>query len=350
MRAIKFLLPPKARFHFGKGKNKLAEKFASDRLFSALINKIALIYPEKIESIIDNFKDGKIKISSLNYGLDFSKNNQDVKTIYFLPKPLALGQDLQNKKEWKKVKYLSLEVFQEVLNSWDKKEERFTVQKVDYQEIGDSFIVKNSELAALEIAQKEDLTRQIFVKLNNRPRLKINRFTANAEQYFYQQYLEINKEKIGAYEIKPFFYFLYQGNLDDKMKAALRLLADEGLGGERSKGLGLLSDIKFIQEDLLKSENEEYNYYLNLSTVLPQKEETSQLKLYNLDKRDGYIYDLGGTFLRKKTIRIITEGSIFTGVIKGKIAGVAPVEFDKHNIYLNGKALNVGFGGVKNEV
>jgi len=125
-------------------------------------------------------------------------------------------------------------------------------------------------------------------------------------------------------------------------------MADEGLGGKRSQGMGYFEE---LLEDELPDElfSGEGMYYMNLSTVYPGLEELDDLEYYELVERSGYIYSKFGRPYRKKRVRLLKEGSIFSRKIEGRIIDIRPEVFDEHSVYLNGKAFLIPLGRCNDE-
>lgn len=83
------------------------------------------------------------------------------------------------------------------------------------------------------------------------------------------------------------------------MLAVIRLMADEGLGGKRSQGMGTLGEV-VIEEWTEKMFSGEGRYYMSISSVYPGLNEVDKLVYYELTERSGYIYSQYGRPLRKK--------------------------------------------------
>lgn len=355
MRGIKFNLPQRARFHFADSKGNLKRIFSSDQLFAAIINNAALLYNgNEVNEIVDHFVNNKFIISSLYYGLDIYSNSEEelVETIYFLPKPFWLirsdnisTDDFKKRKKFKKVSFISVDVYQKLLDSWDKEEEYFNFDLLNLPTIGDRFAVTKEELAGLRFSDK-DRSDIKFISSNTYQKLQVNRLNNGSENTYYQNELEISHLNIGEYLIKPFMFFMYRGDLSQKLYASLRLLVEEGLGGKRSRGLGYLNSIEKIELPL--SDKGTGDRFISMSTVYPNRDELDYSMSYQLRRKDGYIYDFGGTPFRRKTIRLMSEGSMFSRDIKGQVVDVTPEDNSfkcSHDILVNGKAFLLGFGG-----
>ncbi|MFW6025303.1 MAG: type III-A CRISPR-associated RAMP protein Csm4 [Candidatus Woesearchaeota archaeon] len=348
-KVLKFYLDNKSKFHIGDNKDGLKEIFSSDQLYSALINKLAILYPERLVELIEKFNQNN-RLSSMFYGLRFEKEgNEDAEEIFFLSKPYAplitKTEDIQTRKLLKKVKYISTAAITEILLSWDKESKYFNVRDLEFETISNKFLLLKKELTNKNIKSTK-LQELKFIKHNDRPRISIDRYTNKSEQFFYQKNIEFQYQKTGEFIIKPFIYSIISGSLDDEFIAAIRLLADEGIGGKRSSGLGIFKHFEIDNTDLLNLKlNQTGDYYLSLATLFPDEKETKSILNYDLEKRSGYIYSKGGVAMRKKSVRVIREGAIFEDKINGQVFNLAPEAYNEHPVYLFGKALSISFGG-----
>ena len=77
---------------------------------------------------------------------------------------------------------------------------------------------------------------------------------------------------------------------------------------------------------------------MSISLIFPKKEEVCQLESYSLIERKGFIYSEDGKSLRRKSVRMLKEGSVFNREIVGEIVNVTPSIFKEHKVYRNGSA------------
>ncbi|MFW6030640.1 MAG: type III-A CRISPR-associated RAMP protein Csm4 [Halanaerobiales bacterium] len=349
-KVLKFYLDDKIKFHIGDNKGGLKEIFSSDQFYSAIINKLAILYPENIEELIEKFNDNN-KLSSMLYGLSFENKKYNDKDIYFMPKPYAPiitdKDDIQARKLLKKIKYISVDALKEILDNWDEDNQIFNIKDLNFETISNKFLVLSKEISEIEINISR-LRNLKFIKQNDRPRISIDRYTSKSENFFYQKNIEFQHQRVNDYVIKPFMFSILSGDIDERFLAAIRLLADEGIGGKRSSGLGIFKSFEIHDIDMLNlSSKNKGRFYLSLSTVYPAKNETKNLLNYDLEKKSGYIYSNGGVPMRKQTIRTIKEGAIFQDNIDGMVIDISPDAFQKHSVFLFGKSLALAFGGDK---
>ncbi len=361
MKGYKFYIEDKMRFCFGSSRGRIKETFSSDQLYSAIINNIAILYSrDKLEESINYIFD-KILFSSMFYGIDIidKSQNSTIKTIYFLPKPEGsieykdnqqLNKQLEEdtmlmRKKIKEVSYLSIDAFKNVINSWDKDEKYFNYNLFKLKYLGEKFACTLEELQ--DLRDLKNITGSLkFINTNTRQRVIVGRKNDQSEDTYFINDLEIIHMETEKYKIKPFMYFLYDGQLTEEIKASIHILCDEGIGGKRSIGMGFFKKTEQINVPLLEEEEYERNGFISLSTYYPSKEEVDNLTFFQLENRDGYIYSKGGQSLRKQKIRIVKEGSVFSSKVKGQVVDVTPVNSNlDHNVYLNGRVLLFPLGG-----
>ncbi|MCK4257655.1 MAG: type III-A CRISPR-associated RAMP protein Csm4 [Halanaerobiales bacterium] len=354
IKGIKFVLPEHAKFHFGDPRGNIKKIFSSDQLFSALINCAALLYPiKKIEELIALFAKEQFSISSLYYGLDFFEhgNNRALTSFFFMPKPYWLIRSSQQenqevdevrlRKKLKKVEFISTKAYESILNSWNG--EFFDYNLFSLPTIGNTFAFSEEELLELKI-KKEQLVNQKFISAQSYQKLQVDRMTIKSDNTYYENNIEISPMKVGKYVIKPFMYCMCRGLITKEILAALRILVEEGIGGKRSRGLGYFVDVKQIEVPI--KDSIQGKYYLSLSTIFPKVDEVENIMSYKLSERSGYIYAGRGQGVRRRSLRVVDEGSIFSNKIKGQIKDVTPKDSNlPHSVLLNGKAFLLGFGG-----
>jgi len=113
---------------------------------------------------------------------------------------------------------------------------------------------------------------------------------------------------------------------EKKLASALRLLSENGLGGERSSGLGGSGKPPVIREESI-DEPKDTECFMTLSLYYPTRDEVEKYvdgkSFYELVERGGFRdYRAGGR--RNRVVRMFREGSVFPMVNKypGSIADV----------------------------
>lgn len=129
------------------------------------------------------------------------------------------------------------------------------------------------------------------------------------------------------------------------LKGALRLLADSGFGGGRSRGWGRSEMPEIVEGDLPKlllNAGEDAGGYWLLSVFHPSESDAIdwQHGNYSLTTRGGRIESHGDS---KKPTRMLTEGSVIVSASApvGAVSDVAPENFSRHPVYRSGFALAI---------
>ncbi|MCS7012023.1 MAG: type III-A CRISPR-associated RAMP protein Csm4 [Chloroherpetonaceae bacterium] len=350
MKALLLLPKPYSQFHFGEtGLDETSEILHSDTLFSALANiyEIALSGAEKFINLVN---EGKVLFSSGFYVLILGTHK-----IFFLPKPmcqLAVRDFTQHKKE-KKIQYLSFGVYSEVLKSIEVQRVRdmtFLASSLSLLDkgriaiIGGKFACLKEELAGLECEEEACFCQKVEMQ-----KVKVHTTEQEAKLYMETnvQFLPIiGRNGVTA---KGGFYVLLRiseemGENDEKeLLTAFRILADEGIGGERSSGCGQFEYVEeTLLEDFPKAKSSSPEYYLGLSLISPNgKEEFASAMQYEILLRGGgTIGKFGDSEQHRKRVRLIAEGAVFKGDVKGRLVDVSP-DSGNPKIYRNGKAFTV---------
>jgi len=307
-------LIPKGSFHIGKreGWYEDSEIFIhSDTLFSALCNNYLLLYGKnELTKLLEQFltQQPPFLISSI-----FPIWND----IYYFPVSLiSIAHTLS--KKIKKIKFVSVNLLNELLQGK-------TFEDSHY----------NQETIPL-ISEKEILYPW---KVESVPRIGLNRLSNHpGENYFHfgQVFYQKDSNLFFLIDIK-------NANIEKKLKSAIYLLVDEGIGGDRTCGKGFFykPEFKEISFDPINSSNAFYSLSLYYPTESEAQEIDFGKSYYNLLERKGYIFSLGGKSIRRRSIRTFIEGSVFFSnkILSGKLVDVTPDTYrNKHNVYRYGFA------------
>ncbi|MBO4379951.1 MAG: type III-A CRISPR-associated RAMP protein Csm4 [Muribaculaceae bacterium] len=245
----------------------------------------------------------------------------DSPAVYFLPKPMNISlptADPQELKTLKKVKWVDAKLIGKVLAGGD---------------------VFNASTAAGEFL------------IDARSKIKKNFIHSEAEAHV------VLKDRTGEEDAKPFFvdrvtfvdnsglYFMATGDTS-KLDRALTLLALNGIGNDRSSGLGSFS---FEKSQIDIDTPSEADGLLSLSIFIPEnKEQLSQMLnhdnvAFDFVRRGGWVTEAGHTSVRKNAIYGFLPGSVFRkcgNPMPGAIVDLRPSlgEFGPgHPIYRCGK-------------
>ncbi|MGE5341732.1 MAG: type III-A CRISPR-associated RAMP protein Csm4 [Candidatus Omnitrophota bacterium] len=287
----------------------------SDTLFSAIISNWNHLYDDSIDSLIQTLP---FRISS---AFPFAAND------YYFPKPLkplSLGFDQNDYKTIKnltKVKFVEKDLFEKILNNEARdisfsETRRFMGLKKD---VSDCFM-------------EQEISRNA-----------IDRVTGATDIFYFSEI--VFREDSGL-----FFMASFKDNgIRKQFEAVLRFLGDQGIGGDRNVGKGFFE--VDVVEDFNIQQPENPDSILNLSLYHPLKEEIDnhllQNSSYDIIKRRGWVTMPGYQTLRKKSLNMFIEGSIFLNLNRADYGDIPVVGEKKEglldfNLYRYGKGFFVG--------
>ena len=141
------------------------------------------------------------------------------------------------------------------------------------------------------------------------------------------------------------------------LKGALKLLADSGIGGERSSGWGRFEQPEFVDGELgpllfgnrYRAPEEVTGHWL-LSLFSPAADDRVdwQQGHYRVVERTGRVESVAGWGAPKRANQMIAEGGVLVSAVapKGAAKDVAPIGF-AHPVYRAGFALSIPIGKAK---
>lgn len=229
---------------------------------------------------------------------------------FYLPKPGLEPpgfDDLETRESYAKTvkgtAFLSFDVFKR----WIER------QKVDY-----------------ETVVKENNFLECKIEKIVRPRVKLDRVDMSSALYHIGEVI-FEKGHAGLY-----FAVQCSEETYKKLKVIMRILADEGIGGERSSGYGRFK-VEFI-EDFELPEVEGGRRFVGISLYYPASKEEFKgaMESYMVVRRGGWTA-AGGNNYPIKRIVMFSEGSVFKKMVEGAVADVAPTAAG-HPVYRFGKA------------
>ncbi|MBO3463290.1 type III-A CRISPR-associated RAMP protein Csm4 [Aetokthonos hydrillicola Thurmond2011] len=329
--------------HFGEvgiGMEETSDRIRSDALFSAWVSVYARLFGKSaVEELLQQFPTNERSqlISPFRISSTFIYREVGDRTIYYLPRPLKFptnypDDDLSFFKTYKKLNYLPLEVWQRWYQG-----QGFT--KDDTQELNDETKSKSSG----ELKKLETFDYKKAFQIEKVPKIAVDRVTASTNLY-YTGFVQFAWEKDPAG-----LYFLLQlssksKELEDKLHAALELLGEEGIGGERSSGAGRFSvswlELPETWQQVVNFQHGQYHTILSLFWDSTVTENFLENASYEIQERGGWIAE---SQIRRKMVRMFTEGSAFFTATppQGKLVDVTPHEFKKHSIYRSGISLSL---------
>ncbi|KUK13234.1 MAG: type III-A CRISPR-associated RAMP protein Csm4 [Synergistetes bacterium] len=322
---------------FPKEKTTLLWKdlcFGSSSLFGALSNGMVELYgEEELCNFAKAVSEDEIKISSL-----FPLLRWGGEDILFLPRPIlpygrkreAEGRSSEVKKV-KKVKWLSFDAFFELGRSivYDESEKAF-YHGYDFSIDGiweDIFYVPG--------IVKEEL-KKVF------PFAKLERPHASIDRLDYSSNLFFTNEILVAYPLGFYFICELSEYWKEKLISVVKFIADEGLGGGRSEGMGIFNRLE-IEERNIFPQVKSVVGYVGLSRVYPLRDEIDNVCYFSLVKDDGFVYMGGGRSIKKSRVMMLSEGSFYKGEVKGRLFEEKSGDI---RIFRNGKSFLVPVGDV----
>ena len=272
------------------------EFIRADTLFSALMHAWALLYPDDLNSFFPR-NNSRLDFPYFRISSAFPFVGENL----FLPKPRwRLGKQKEetlSPKLAKKIKKLA----------WVEKRimERWLNDELGPLQPDETF----GDDAYWSPGKKNRQTRaQSPLRIEDSPRVQMDRWQNTTTPFtFARLYF---REEAGLFFLAEINYPGYQ----EKFTAALRLLGDEGIGGDRSVGHGhfAVSGPDVFQIDA----PENTDYYLILSPFHPNHEAVAQIgdeSSYQLITRRGWITAGHGRPLRRQAVRMFAEGSVLQG-------------------------------------
>jgi CRISPR-associated protein Csm4 len=233
---------------------------------------------------------------------------------YFLPKPIGAlrPQSPSGHKAWKKVQYLEHRAF----GTW---------AAGGPLPDTDDYLVDKFYLAKPATSQAERQALASLMQPEVHPRVSVPRQTGQDAEPFYVERIWF-AEGAGL-------YCLFVGNEQEyaRVKSALQLLQHEGLGTDRKVGNGQF----VLEETLLPADfglghksSPSPGYWVNLSLFCPESPEqlanmlppSDEQVAYDLVKRGGWITAEPFMSLRKRSVHMFREGSIFRAGPGGQLA------------------------------
>lgn len=275
----------------------------ADSFFSAMCIEFLNQSEEKMNIFVENVKAGKVIISDLFPFID---------DTYYIPKPMIKIENNESdgdsviKKAYKKLKYISVDKFEEYLNG-----------NMDVQYELDKF--------NLLLGKKELRTNVTIRNYDEATPYRVGSFRFNKNSGLYI---------IVGYEDEEYLY---------EIEDCLISLGFSGIGGERSSGYGRyelgFGKLNRQMEERLKSDKA--GVYMTLSVSLPKECEMDSVLdkcEYVLVKRSGFISSNHYVNnIRKKDIYLFQSGACVSDKFTGDVYDVS--EGNIHPVYKYAKPL-----------
>jgi len=325
-------LHPKGAFHIGErgiGYEGASEFAPADTLFSAFCSVWSLLFGE-IQMVSDLIPDGK---PAWTPSFLISSAFPFAGSVRFYPKPMLPPPE--ETKRWKEVVWVA----EKVLETWL---QRGKVEHSNLVAIHDGTAILTNEEAeqiahSLGVRTVEGLR---FWAIQRTPRVTLD-VPTHASSLFHFGRLNF-REGCGLF----FFVRFLRDDLVQKFYAAVRLMGDEGIGGDRTVGHGGF-EACFSQDVPQFCQPKQSEKFVTLSPLFPKIDEVRSLlsggSRYSLTVRSGWVGGILPTSYRRKTVRMLREGSVLCGSAEkvwGSIVNVAPDNFP-HPVYRWGYAFSI---------
>ena len=257
--------------------------------------------------------------------------------VYLFPKPLIFKS---TSKKSKRVQFVSRSLFENIITgnlpTFDEKDEKNVIT-------GEKVWVNSEEKKQLKKAMDEKLN---VWETTTRPRVSIDRQTEESS-IWHVETVQFNTD-CGLW---------FAANFDSdetkqKIETLLRVLGDNGIGGERNAGYGLF-ELDEVALEIPTSEDS--TQFVTLSPICPKSSDQLEHLLkgdiaYNLNPLTGWVGS-HGTYKRRKQINMFTEGSVLNASDEpiGRLVDLKPDNWS-HPVYRYGYAWQVGIKGASNSV
>lgn len=307
-------------FHFGEqgiGIEETEEFFHSDSLFSAFCCAWREIKGKKgLEQMLEMFNKNPPFI--LSSAFPFAGE------ILFFPKPLLPLTDLKDF-ETKYIRFISQTILEALLNA-----EELSIYATKENLIQDGILWISEE-------ERKKLPTERIWKRDLVPRVTIDRRNSFSI-YFEAGFLRFSQNCGLFFLLKP----LSQDSLI-LVEEALNYLKDAGIGGERSIGYG---QFHYEKREIELKTPPSAQAFITLSLYHPTKEEVEAGILYSpasyrILERRGWICSPERKNQRRRSIRMLVEGSFFTGSsdkFYGDLVDLTPQKIQGHKVYRYGYA------------
>lgn len=339
--------------HFGElgiGMEETSERVRSDSLFSAWVTAYARLWgKDAVAELLQNFPisssddpDRSPLKPPFSLSSTFIFQERGDKTLYYLPKPLKfplgypVGEDLDFTKTYKSLAFLPLDLW----HRWYQ-EKGFTPNDSDD-------LINYAKKHLVNALCKAGTSYEDAFKHHTVPKIAVDR-TTRATNLYHVGFVHFQWEKNSSG-----LYFLLHfpeenPTLEDRLRSALNILGEEGIGGERSSGAGRFEaewlPLPDEWESVVNFSSAQYHSLISTFWDSPISPDLLNDASYELKERGGWISSpSSGQQLRRQAVRMFTEGSVFSAVPQGKLVDVTPngrLKFQDHPIYRSGISMSL---------
>ena len=255
--------------------------------------------------------------------------------VFFLPRPMLRPVDVPTDlapslgKTLKKVRFVSKPIFEAMLRGTSlrpflaKGDGRGGFRTDVFLQDGALWVTPD-ELATLA-AWRDDISGRYRLWAKTvAPRVTVDRVNSHSQVYGVGQV---------HFARGAGLYFLAQfrdENVRKRIERALRVLGDSGIGGERSSGYGQFEIASIERFQLQEPDEDASNGFCTLSPFWPGPDEVDVVNApsasYLLLPRRGWIASPDGMNLRRRTVRMLAEGTVLPLKPRGALVDVKPIE------------------------
>ena len=234
--------------------------------------------------------------------------NGNIQRLYPKPAGLRIDPDKHHHKVFKKIQWLDAELFEH----W-----RTGGKLDDYwpTDSGDQRLKRNETVLVKD--EQKDLGKGALLKTDARTRVVLDRVNSASTPFHFVRVFH-------AEDVHLWFYADLDPSQKEKFTAMLRLLGDEGIGADRTIGMGRFS-VASEKNKALPAGN---GKWLNLGIFNPVPGKAEHINWdqssYKLETRSGWV---SGYTLRRKPVPCIGENAVLHS--KEKPKGNVPCVVDK---------------------
>lgn len=356
MHAVLFRCRDGARFHFGEqGLDDTSELLHADTLFSALTNVYARAYGDA-DPFVDHVRAGRLRFSS---GLHCATLSWTDAPVFFVPRPpLRYGAyegSPTAMKQLRRLRYVSLALLRRIGASLepgpDGARPRCPLDLRAQPRLAAGYACTEDDLG-----ERTDLARVLAERrlgaTRDLPHVAVHKSTRE-DAFYHITSLQMNALRLpGGATVQPHFYALLDHDLPAeawrRVQACLRLVADEGVGGKRTSGLGQFEGVDLVDIEMANLPDAaavgDAAWHLTLSPVVPRDDaEFKRAVHYALTRRGGGALGReGDPRHHRKQVRMMREGALFRGPARGRLVDVSPaVNPYPHPVLRSGIALTI---------
>ncbi|MBM3422618.1 MAG: type III-A CRISPR-associated RAMP protein Csm4 [Chlorobi bacterium] len=326
MKAILLIPDHGSRFHLGETSlDDTSDLLHADTLFSALTTVYALAFDSGAQRFIGFVRSGKLRFSSGLYAVrSFSAAGPNGAWKLFFPKPLVNYPETCDARRLKKIRYVSGAVLKAMNVQWDGENCFTDFNVLDCPSVGGEFIFHRDELNDFGVSPDGLSFRHVVTA----PKVKVHT-TDDKDRLYHVTSVQFNDIQCGVSRLRGAYCVLLHSELlpeeEKELMVAFRILADEGVGGERSSGCGQFRTVEMTDIGLPEAPPDP-SCHLVLSPVSPADDaEFQQMHRYELFVRGGGSAGLhADPETVRKQARFIREGAVSRRPIDGRLLDISP--------------------------